>query len=200
MNRISVVLFDLGNVLASIDFDAFWCSLGLKELELRIPYANQYKRLTREYETGLMSTNQYLQRLYSLFEEKYSVHDLKQAVESIIREPLDGMAEIVKAVSDRYQTGLVSNTNELHYTLSYARCESLHFLHKQFLSYRLRVMKPDMGFYHAVLNDYKVAPSEILFTDDLEENLVCAKNARMQTVLFRNMQQFRKELIRLKVI
>jgi putative hydrolase of the HAD superfamily len=191
-----IVLFDLGNVLAHIDFDAFWRSLGFKEIEVRHPYTVGYKDLTRNYETGLISTEKYLEKLSSLFEQQFSISRLQQAVESIIEEPIEGILELVKKVSSKYQTALVSNTNELHYILCQSRFEAFQLFHKHYLSYQLHVMKPAPGFYRAIIEDLQVEPYKMLFVDDLQINVDGAIAAGMQAVRFKGVENLVKTLSR----
>jgi glucose-1-phosphatase len=195
-----IVLFDLGNVLAHIDFDAFWRCLDLETMDKRAPYAAGYKSLTREYETGLIRTNPYLNALYHLFDDRYSIAQIRLAVESIIHEPVDGMLEIVKKVSTDHQTALVSNTNDIHFRLSNDRFEALRILHKHFLSYELHVMKPDVRFYQSILNGFDTPASDMLFVDDLEENVQAAIHCGMQGIRFENVAQFQLELKKLGIL
>jgi putative hydrolase of the HAD superfamily len=196
----SVVLFDLGNVLAHIDFNAFWRSLGLEDPSERTPFIEGYERLTRQYETGLIPTKVFLQNLHFLFMKRFTLDQLQYAFENVITEPIDRMLEIVKEISGARQTALVSNTNELHYALSYARLESLRIFHKQYLSYRLKTMKPDVGFYNAIIRDLQIHPSGMLFIDDLELNVEGARLAGMQAIRFEGVENLKPKLVQLGVL
>jgi HAD superfamily hydrolase (TIGR01509 family) len=195
-----VVLFDLGNVLAHIDFNAFWRSLGLDESSERAPFIAGYEKLTRQYETGLISTEVFLHDLHVLFMKRFTRVQLQRAFEGVMTRPVDGMLELVRDVSTTRQTALVSNTNELHYVLSYARFESLNVLHRNFLSYQLNVMKPDRGFYNAIIHDLQIHPSNMLFIDDLQANIDGARLAGMQAIRFEGVEKLKPELIQLGVL
>ncbi len=196
----SVVLFDLGNVLVNIDPDAFWVSLGLCECSARTPFVEGYEQVTRSYETGLITTEIFLENLRALFTNRFLKNQLQHAFENVITNPIDGMVDIVKGLSQTRRTGLVSNTNELHYSLSYARLESLHVLHQNFLSYRLNVMKPDAGFYAAILKGIEVDPAEMVFIDDLEPNVEGARLAGMQAIRFEGVEQLRLKLNQMGIL
>jgi len=194
MRQIKTVLFDLGNVLGYINFDAFWRSLGFNEMDKQSPCAVRYKELTRQYETGFIHTEEYLKKLYSLFENRFTILQLQQAVESIIEEPVEGMLKLVQKVSAKYQTALVSNTNEIHYKFSVKRFETLRILQKHYLSYQLHVMKPADRFYHAIINDLQIKPAEMLFVDDIQINVDGAITAGMQAIKFENPAQLEANL------
>jgi glucose-1-phosphatase len=200
MKQISTVLFDLGNVLAYIDFSAFWHDLGFLRAEEIVPFKEEYTALTLQYETGYISTDDYLNGLRTVFNNKFAIVQLEQAFSCIIQQPVEGMADIVKRVSTIHQTALVSNTNEIHYRLSLTKFEALKILHKHYLSYQLRVMKPAHGFYEAIIKDQGIHPSQILFIDDLETNVKAAKSAGMQAVKFEGTVQLETNLKTLAIL
>jgi putative hydrolase of the HAD superfamily len=200
MTQIKTVLFDLGNVLVYIDFNVFWRSLGFFQPEEIAPFANGYASWTLQYETGHISTDDYLKRLQAVFNNRFTVAHLEQAFASIILEPVEGMINIVKRVSQARHTALVSNTNEIHYKMSLAKLDVLHILHTHYLSYQLHVMKPGHDFYDAIIKDQDVHPSEILFIDDITENIEAAKAIGMQALKFISPAQLETELKNLSVL
>jgi HAD superfamily hydrolase (TIGR01509 family) len=200
MIQIKTVLFDLGNVLAYIDFSAFWRDLGFLRPEEMADFTDGYTLLTKQYETGKIGTIAYLQGLRTVFNNKYTMEQFEQAFSCIIQKPIEGMSDIVKRVSSKHQTALVSNTNEIHYKLSQTKLEVLGVLQKHYLSYQLHVMKPDRGFYDAIIKDQGIFPSKILFIDDLAENVKAAKIAGMQIILFKSPEQLETNLKTLGVL
>ena len=194
MGQIKSVLFDLGNVLAVIDFYKFWSSLGFLRPEEIAPFTDGYISWTRQFESGFVSTNEYLTGLHSVFGRSFSVEQLERAFASIIREPIDGMMEVVKRVSREHRTALVSNTNEIHYKISLDKLDVLGVLPTHYLSYKMRVMKPAQGFYNAIIDDQKIDPSEMLFIDDIPENVNAAKSAGMQAICFEGVEKLNTSL------
>ena len=189
LSPIRVVLFDLGNVLAKIDFDAFWRALGLKSVDAQSPYAAGYASWTRLYETGHLSTATYLHELRALFQNRFAEQELGSAFGGILLDPIPGMCELVAKVSQSHLTALVSNTNEIHYRISIERYEVLRFLQKHFLSYRLQSMKPAKEFYEAIIRDIGCDPVELFFVDDLSVNVEAARAAGFRGVRFENTDQ-----------
>jgi HAD superfamily hydrolase (TIGR01509 family) len=200
MSQISTVLFDLGNVIAFIDFGAFWRNLGFLRAEEIVPFRNGYTALTLQYETGYISTDDYLKGLRTVFKKKFTIVQLEQAFSCIIQQPVEGIIDIVKRVSTRHQTALVSNTNELHYRLSLAKFEELKILQKHYLSYQLRVMKPARGFYDAIIKDQGIHPSKMLFIDDIAENVNAAKSEGMQIIQFESTGQLKIDLKKIGIL
>jgi haloacid dehalogenase superfamily, subfamily IA, variant 3 with third motif having DD or ED len=200
MKQISTVLFDLGNVLAYIDFSAFWRDLGFLRAEEIAPFRDGYTALTLHYETGYISTDDYLNGLRTVFKNKFTIVQLEQAFSCIIQQPVEGITDIVKRISAAYQTALVSNTNEIHYRLSLTKFEGLKILQKHYLSYQLHVMKPERGFYDAIIKDQGIHPSQLLFIDDIAENVKAAKSAGMQAIRFESTGQLETDLQNLGIL
>jgi putative hydrolase of the HAD superfamily len=200
MGKITVVLFDLGNVLAYIDFNEFWRSLGFLHPEESAPFADGYKSWTHQYEIGCVSTSEYLAGLCSVFGGRFDENQLQEAFENIILEPVDGMMDIVTSVSCSHRTGLVSNTNEIHYKKSLKKFDVLPLLRVHYLSYQMHVMKPVREFYDMIINKEKVDPSTLLFIDDLRTNIDGALAIGMQAVRFENTVQLQEALKTLHVL
>jgi len=198
--QIKTVLFDLGNVLVFIDFNEFWRSLGFLNPEEIAPFADGYKSLTRQYESGFIPTNEYLTGLQSVLGRRFNVEQIEHAFAKIIQKPIDGMPDLVRRVSRTHRTALVSNTNEIHYRISLEKFEELNVLQKKYLSYQMRVMKPDHRFYEAIIQDLNEHPSEILFIDDLESNVEGARLAGMQAIRFEGVEQLKASLKAILVI
>jgi putative hydrolase of the HAD superfamily len=199
VSQIGRVFFDLGNVLAHINFNAFWESLGFHSREEIAPFIGGYKLWTLRYEIGSVSTLEYLNELYSVFNHHFSIAKCEQAFASIIQEPVEGMLEIVKRVSSVHQTALVSNTNEIHYKLSMAKIEVLKILPKHYLSFQLYVMKPAKEFYDAIIKDQGVSPSEMLFIDDIIENVEAANAVGMRAIKFEGVDKLDETLRSFKI-
>ena len=199
MNKIQTVLFDLGNVIAYIDFGAFWRDLGFRPEEMA-PYTEGYTLFTQQYETGLISTERYLNELCAVFNQQFTTERLTQAFSCIIRNPVEGIADIIQKLSQTHKTALVSNTNEIHYSHTRSKVPILTVLQKHYLSYQIHSMKPAHGFYDAIIKDQKIFPSQMLFIDDLAENVKAAKYAGMQAIRFVSTGQLESELQNLGIL
>lgn len=187
-------MFDLGNVLVDIDLCSFWSGLGLSLPEEIAYFTDEYSSLTKQYETGLIGTADYLSGLRIAFDNKFTIGRIQRAFSGIIQQPIAGMADIVSRAARTHQTALVSNTNEIHYQLSQTKLEALGILQKHYLSYQLHALKPAAGFYDAIIKDQGIISSQLLFIDDLAENVQAAKVAGMQTIHFKSPEQLKTAL------
>jgi glucose-1-phosphatase len=200
LGQVKTVLFDLGNVLAYIDFQSFWRELGFQRAEEIELFREDYTLSTQQYETGIISTADYLNKLHKVFNNKFTLEQIEQAFASIIKDPVEGIAGLVKRVAYIHQTALVSNTNEIHYKISQDNFDVLKHLHKHYLSYQLKVMKPDHGFYDAIISDQRMPPSQMLFIDDIDENIKAAVRAGMQALKFEGVDNLETSFKKLRIL
>ncbi len=59
---------------------------------------------------------------------------------------------------------------------------------------QLQVSKSEPDVYEMVANSFELKPEQVLFIDDLAENIAAAKKAGLQTILYKPTQSFRKQL------
>jgi len=194
MKRPAAVLFDLGNVLVSIHPAAFTRHLGIDPETARTKFKQPIIETVQRYELGLMSTAEYLGELNRLFDNRYSVDLLTEAMLRVIGQPIPGMENLVSSVASTTPVALVSNTNELHFALCKKNLPALRFIHQFFLSYEMKVSKPDPRYYQIVLERLALPPDSVVFIDDLEENVEGAKAAGMNALLFTNPEELKAEL------
>ncbi|MBI3587492.1 MAG: HAD family phosphatase [Ignavibacteriales bacterium] len=203
MNIPKIVLFDLGNVLVHIHPEAMLQSLGIDTPENRERFALSIIDIVRRYECGDESTEQFLGRLETLLNKTgefqtrpngFSQEKLQQAMLTIIGKPIEGMEEIVKQVATRIPVALLSNTNPLHYELCRQNLPVLQWIPKHFLSYRLGALKPEREIYEKMVRAVGLPPSDILFIDDAEKNLLGAQKIGISTLLFQGSEKLERRL------
>ena len=200
MSAQRIVLFDLGNVLVRINFRNFWKTLGLEQPDGPLVHRDEIIPFTRDFESGNSTKDEFLSNLDRLFQERFSHDKLEAAFNSILLYPIRGMDDLVRRVSSVCLTGLVSNTNELHYASTIARWNIANLLPRHYLSFRLHVMKPDAAYYRAVLQDLQCNPEQIVFIDDLAKNVKGAARAGMVGLQFKSVSGLEQELKALQIL
>ena len=194
MEKINVVLFDMGRVLVKIDFDAFPNALGLGTQELRQPYQQAAMKLEVLYECGKISTAEFLDSLYELFQSKFTKDRLIDAYNAIIVEENTAILPLVKEIREQYRIAVLSNTSEEHWKKSLECAPMLHMFPQKFTSFEIGAMKPASIVYDTVIRHLAVEPSSVLFIDDVKENIDGAKACGMQGIVFSSVEQLRTDL------
>ena len=105
-----------------------------------------------------------------------------------------GSFAILKGLSGRMPTYLLSNTNALHIEHIQARYAFPGLVKGAILSHELRLRKPQREIYEAALEMSGTAPEETVFIDDLEENCEGARKAGLHAIRYRGAKDLKKRL------
>jgi putative hydrolase of the HAD superfamily len=200
MNAISTVVFDLGRVLVNIDFDAFPNALELTTPESRAPYRSAVAVQSRLYETGKISTDEFISRLFDVFQKKYTRDHLLFAWNEIILEDVPGIAHLIDIVAERHGTAMLSNTSASHFEKAERECSTVKKIARRFLSFEIGEAKPAPGIYRHVIRELQTDPSRLLFIDDLPENIEAAREAGMNGLLFTGLDRLQRDLIEWNIL
>lgn len=188
------VLFDLGNVLIHYHPEAFWKVLEIHDPSQQEMYRRRLPSIFIPFEKGEYGLETCLERLVQVFDGKYTRSTLKEAMASVLTTPIEAMEEIVRDVSKKVTTALVSNTNEFHYAYCQRVVPALKYLPRHFVSFRMGVMKPDRAFYEKVLSELTVDPEDTVFIDDIPANVEAAVQCGMKGIVFRSPELLKREI------
>ncbi len=105
-----------------------------------------------------------------------------------------GSFAILKNLSSRMPTYLLSNTNALHIEHIRERYMFPTLVKGAILSHELRLRKPQPEIYEAALKMSGTAPDETVFIDDLEENCEGARKVGLHAIRYRGAKDLKKRL------
>ena len=199
-NSISTVIFDLGRVLVNIDFEAFPNALGLLTPEARAPYQRAVAMHAHLYETGKISTDEFIERLFAVFGGRYTREHLLHAWNEIIREDVPGMLGLIGRVQDQHATAMLSNTSVMHFEKAERECSTVRKITRRFLSFEVGVAKPAPEIYEHVIRELHTEPARILFIDDLVENVEAAQKAGMNGLIFTDIARLEADLVHWNIL
>jgi HAD superfamily hydrolase (TIGR01509 family) len=191
--RPRVVLFDLGNVLVYLRLERFWDALQEPDAERRQRVGHELREMGKVYEAGRMTTEEFRREAFTIVGNQKAA-EIERAFLGVLPEPVEGMEEVVRTISSQASTGLVSNTNPLHFDHCLRSVPSLRWIQRFYLSYEIKALKPDPQFYAGVVRGEGGNPSEMLFIDDLPENIAAATAAGMQGMVFRGTEGLKQQL------
>jgi putative hydrolase of the HAD superfamily len=107
-----------------------------------------------------------------------------------------GAADLVRSLPDGVITGVLSNTNALHWEGQIDHEVVQNLCHHAFLSYRLGLLKPDRDCYEAVLAELDCPAQQVLFIDDNAINVDGAKAVGMRAEVAKGPQEAAQVLAR----
>ena len=165
----------------------------------RAYFASLYPRDRAPYDQGRLQANEYWLRFaaqagVSLQTEKaLELRRLDVAMWSRVRPQMLRWMNALSATG--VKTALLSNMipdMAAHARKTFAWMNRLTC---QVLSFEVGLIKPDPSIYRHCLRKLGVRPSEALFVDDLEENVLAARALGIRSIRFVSVAQLRKELL-----
>ena len=167
-NKKTLVLFDVGSVLASLDFDRFYATC--QSLSKTEGFQKRYESslLDKHSMEGKLSENEFLEELKKLIDPKddISLNVVADAYKLCCNAQIDEIVKLKKNIADAgYCVGILSNINlTMHKHLLKKYPEMLKTYNKDspaIFSYHVGAIKPDNPIYESI-NNY----DKVIFIDD----------------------------------
>lgn len=187
--EIKNLIFDFGGVL--IDLDRGRCverfaQLGLERVEemLGLYYQQDF---FQQYEKGLISSAAFRDEIRAKSSRPLTDAEIDDAWNSFLVSIPSYKLDMLLELRRHYRVCLLSNTNEIHWLWSCAnafRCKDYgvdDYFERIYLSYEMRLAKPDAEIFRRVLADAGMRAEETLFIDDSAENCQSAASLGLST-------------------
>jgi len=183
---IKAIIFDFGNVLCSFSVAKFFENLAqrsrctVKELHDLLP---EISRIAIEYETGLITSDQFYRQITVLTKMEISREEFIKAYVDIFA-PIESTFDLIRRLKPHYRLGLLSNTNEWHFEHSIKTVSVYPLFDAVSLSYVVGAMKPKAAIYHDMLAKLGVEAGACVYIDDLPENVEAAAKLGMDGIVY----------------
>lgn len=155
-------------------------------------HAPERRDIVRAHQEGRLEFNDYTSRLADAFGQVYTPHEIARIHDAWLLNEYPGIAGLIDELHavPGLRTALLSNTNQRHLLRGLSHAEgghghfpTAHVLHHRFYSNRVGHSKPRPEFYRALTSATGQQGPEILFFDDLQENIDAARNLGWRAVL-----------------
>jgi glucose-1-phosphatase len=194
---IKTILFDLGNVIIPFDFKRAYarmaerCRCKAEEVPARIRATG----LVMPFEKGEIEAEPFVRELSAALQLDITHQEFCDWWSSIFsRETLVPEA-LLENLRSRHRLLALSNTNTIHFAMVQ---EAYPLLLRHFdgyvLSYEVGAAKPEPKIYREAIARAQCNPEECFFTDDLEVNIVAAREHGIEAVQFFSAEQLEREL------
>ena len=195
------IIFDLGQVLVKVDLkpfvEQFSKAFNIEPHELR---NNKNDGAYIDFQAGRLTGNDFYRKTCELYNQSIPLDRFKAIWSSMLVGEVEGTAAIASKLFDKnYKLAILSNTDPWHFQLCEKMLPVLQKFERRFLSYDLKLRKPDAAIYLIVAEKLAARPEHCLFIDDLEENIAAAKRLNFHTIRFQNAEQLSKELINMGI-
>lgn len=200
------ILLDLGGVLITLNHDRAverFEEIGVHDAgSLLDPYLQS--GLFLQLESGHLTEEEFVTALRERYGEQVTAEAVEHALlgffERIDDEKFDYVYEVLKP---RYRLFCLSNTNPIvsHTTMSPDFLKSGRLLRdhfeKLYLSFEMKVCKPDPKIFEMILEDSGIRPEETLFLDDGAANTAAARELGFVTYRPENGADWREAIDRI---
>lgn len=177
MNKIRVVLFDLGNVLVNLGDSQRFAEIFQIDATKESDMWDKWLRSpsVKAFDKGQISLEAFAS---SLLKEVGSQQPIEDFITTFTDWPIglfDGAHELLAKIPASYHRAVLSNTNDAHWGRILDEMKLSGCFHTYFASHQMGMVKPDEDIFDRVINELNVAPDSILFLDD---NVLNVKSAR----------------------
>ncbi len=192
-SEIKVVLFDLGRVL--VDFDHKRAAQRISSFCPKSPVEiyNLFfeSPATVAFEAGKISPEDFYIQVKEMLDLKLSYASFIPIWNDIffLSPKNRSIFRLVNILRAGYKTALLSNINTLHYEYLKQNFPVFGVFDRIFLSFELGLIKPDKEIYNLVIQELKVSPQEIFYTDDRADLVESAKTFGIRGCVFANFEQ-----------
>jgi len=196
-------VFDLGNVVINVDYEKLIhgiCSnadVDRDRLIQIIEGAGGY----RDLEKGLVSFKDFHEFLGDRAGYRGDLQQFRTLWSDFLGAPVEGIEEVLDRAREKYRVAFLSNSNEVHAELIPKRYSMLFRKDDRFIfSYRYHCAKPDLLIYQRALEILGAMSSQVLYTDDLVDNVLAARDVGIRAFHFRGAFELIEELEREELI
>lgn len=192
MNMPRIICFDLGGVVVRIcrTWEEACLRAGVEVRDMprfRDPaLARQRHEIVHQHQTGAMDDAAFFRAIADASAGLYSPPEVERIHLAWTMSDYPGVAPLIARLNalPNIRTACLSNTNNAHWGILTGRSPAPHAdqssdaiprLHHHLVSHELRAAKPHESIYRLAESALGAPPREILFFDDLEENVNAAR-------------------------
>ncbi len=184
------LLIDFGGVL--IDLDRTRCienfrRLGLEQVDSLLDVYHQ-QGIFMQQEKGLITPEEFRAEIRSMMNRPMvSDDEIDEAWNSFLVGIPTYKLDLLLKLRKHYTVHLLSNTNWIHWQWScrnafaYKGHTVEDYFENIYLSFEMKMAKPEMDMFRAVVSDSGIDPEETLFIDDSEANCLAANTLGIAT-------------------
>lgn len=190
-------VFDIGNVVIKLDYERMLSAVVEDSNASREEVIQVLGRFGgyRELEIGATTFPEFYEFLREKIQYSGSLDRLREVWGWILDGPVEGIEELICRVRRQYRVAFLSNTNELLVEQINRRFGVLFEDEDRFIfSHRYGHVKPDPAIFQMALKVLGALPQQLIYVDDLAENVFAALDQGILTFRFTSALQLGKDL------
>jgi HAD superfamily hydrolase (TIGR01509 family) len=182
----SIILLDIGNVVASVDFLRFCRGVVSDEASDLQAVFRKYCEggLKTKFDQGIIEPLDYLSMIgRDSLTGNMSHGEIREQWQNVF-SPLEGAAEGVETLCREHRLWIMSDTDPLHFFHLLNNYPFLRGRERYYLSYEHGFMKSTPEAFEHVLHDSGLSAHEFVLIDDKFENCRSAEEAGIKSIRF----------------
>ncbi len=190
------IIFDIGNVLVTFDWEDLAREIGFTDDDIQILVERVIGDRWDEFDRGVMPEDEalkYIQEVLPGLEDKFATlwYRIDEAI--AVYPYVDGWMKDLK--EEGYNIYLLSNfPKSLFEKESEEKLTFLKFVDGKVISSFVKLIKPDREIYEYLLNQYNLKADECVFLDDRAKNIIAAEAIGIHGIQFKNYEDARVRL------
>ncbi len=197
MKDIKLIIFDIGNVIIKFDHMITCRKLAkISNFNADQIYNMLFKSpLLGIYEKGEINSRQYFRKV----SEKLNIDisfDKFYKIWADIFYLNDGMDELIIKLAKKVRIFALSNTDQLHFKFFKNNFGVFKYMERFILSFEQKYRKPEEKIYRKAIKYAGLPARKIIFIDDLEENIEAFKKLGGNGIIFKGINNLKKELVK----
>jgi len=195
------IIFDLGGVLVRLDKNACVESFRKLGFENFDKILNEFVQegFFLDFEKGILTATEFRNYIRMNIDGNVEDKDIDYAMADFLVEIPKNKLDTIYSLKNNYKVFLLSNTNPIainavkgFFEVDGRKMED--YFHKIFLSYEMKLAKPNIHIFEKVLEIAGINPQETLFVDDGLANLESASKLGYKTLLVTHESDLQKEI------
>ena len=195
MQRIRVVLFDVGGVLVELSGVATllgWLEHRMTAQELWSLWLHSPS--VRAFETGRIDERQFAAGILAELRLDIEPGSFLQSFTHWPTGLYPGALQMIERIPSHYRRALLSNSNVLHWRRVLDEMGLGAVFEHQFASHLMGKIKPDAEAFQHVLESLDCRASQVLFLDDNALNVEAARSVGMRSQRVRGVHEAQRSL------
>ena len=190
------MIFDLGGVIVPFDFKIGYakmerlCGHSMEEIRRRLRSTDWVTQL----ECGRMDPEEFVGRISGLLEMNITFAEFSDLWCSVFLPDTLMPDCVMERIHARHRLLLLSNTNDIHFSMIERSYPILRHFDDHVLSYQVGAMKPSPQIYREAVARAGCKPEECFFTDDVAANVEAALHEGIDAVQFESAEQVQEAL------
>lgn len=196
MSQITTIVLDIGNVLASFDWQEYLDKFGFSEdTRCRIAKATFLGESWKEVDRGAKTDEEiYADCLRGIPDLEQELSQVWKGRLGIVKEYEYASDWILSLKQKGYRVYILSNYGRNTFAEAKKSFDFLRHADGMVISYEIKHIKPEPEMYEELIRRYDVIPKETVFIDDLLPNIEAAKEKGFHTIQFTSKEEAELEL------